>query len=182
MAEGSPGTGVQLGFKINSAYDVDPSVGSTSTPGFAEYANYFGSYRVWGASVKIEGCASNGGSGIPALVGMYPNSTSTVLSAIDSWAVAPMSVNKTVRSDTTGGGFNVFKLRKKFLFHQVLRITRRQFTDNFSYVGATNGNPSTILYLYVFGSAAGSGSATIFTYGIWVQMDVEFFNPAQLSS
>jgi hypothetical protein len=93
-----------------------------------------------------------------------------------------MSVHTTVRADTSGGGFNVFKFQKRYVFHEVLRITKRQFTDNFSYVGATNSNPATIVYVYVFGSAAGSGSATIFTFGIWVQMDVEFFNPVQLSS
>lgn len=180
MAETTASAGVQQTFKINSAYDVDPSVGSTSTAGFAEYAAFFSTYRVWGASIRFEGAASGGSSGTVAVVGMYPNATNTFLTSSDSWAVAPMSVNRTVRAETSSGGVNFFKLTKKYTFNEVLRITRRQFTDNFSYTGATSSNPATILYLSVFGFGIGTSSAVTFTYSIWVQMDVEFFNPIQL--
>jgi hypothetical protein len=40
-------------FTVNGAYDVDPTVGSTSTPGFAEYAAFYNFYRVVRCSYRV---------------------------------------------------------------------------------------------------------------------------------
>jgi len=41
-------------FTPNSAYDVDPTLGSTSTPGFASWAGLFGYYRVVGFDYEAD--------------------------------------------------------------------------------------------------------------------------------
>lgn len=44
----------QTRFQINGAYDVDPVLGSTNTPGFAEWASLYTYYRVVAASYDLE--------------------------------------------------------------------------------------------------------------------------------
>lgn len=39
-------------YKLNSAYDVNSAVGSTSIPGYSEYAQMYNVYRVMGAKIK----------------------------------------------------------------------------------------------------------------------------------
>jgi len=48
------GAAVSRRFTPNAAYDVDPTLGSTSTPGFSELATLFNYYRVVGYSYSIE--------------------------------------------------------------------------------------------------------------------------------
>jgi len=43
-------------YQVNSAYDVDPILGSTSTPGFAEWSTLYSYYRVIKVGYKVELC------------------------------------------------------------------------------------------------------------------------------
>jgi len=40
-------------FRPSSAYDIDPILGSTSIPGFNEFANFYGRYRVLMSKIKV---------------------------------------------------------------------------------------------------------------------------------
>jgi hypothetical protein len=48
------GLAAMVRFTPNGAYDVDPVLGSTSTPGFAEWSNFYNYYRVIKVSYKVE--------------------------------------------------------------------------------------------------------------------------------
>jgi hypothetical protein len=48
------GTVISKRYTPNAAYDVDPVLGSTSTPGFAEYAALYTYYRVHSYTIKIK--------------------------------------------------------------------------------------------------------------------------------
>lgn len=50
------GTTAMVRYTVNGAYDVDPVLGSTSTPGFAEWATLYTYYRVVKSGYKIEIC------------------------------------------------------------------------------------------------------------------------------
>lgn len=181
VTESAAGAGGQSFYKINSAYDVDSSVGSTSTPGFAEYSYFFSSYRVWAAEVMVIGSCAGGVSGSVATVVIYPSPTSVFLSSPASWTVAPLAVKKTIRADSTAGGSNLATLRKRYDFPTLLRISIPEFLNNFSYTASTTANPSTLVSLAVGVVGINSSTAVGFSYQIYVKMDVEFFFPVQLS-
>lgn len=48
------GTTAMVRYTVNGAYDVDPVLGSTNTPGFAEWATLYTYYRVVKVAYRIE--------------------------------------------------------------------------------------------------------------------------------
>lgn len=40
-------------FRPSSAYDIDPTLGSTSVPGFNEWASFYGRYRVLSSKINV---------------------------------------------------------------------------------------------------------------------------------
>lgn len=184
LTESAAGSGVARVYRLNGAYDVDTGVGSTSTPGFSEYAAFFSNYRVWTASVRVVGTAYGGTTGSMGTLIMYPNATNTFLAgagAGDAWAVAPYSVKRTVRGDSTSSN-NVVTLQARYDLPSVARITRNQYKTDMDYSAASNSTPSRQIQLSVCGFAINSGNAMSFTFMVYVQMDVEFFNPIQTAS
>lgn len=175
LTEAAATAGAVNTFKLNSVYDVDDSFASTSTPGFAEWSAFFANYRVWEASVRVEGVVSGGSTGACGLVCVFPNATNTFIAALGS--VAPMGVKKVVRADAGNGGPNAVKLQKRFSNSTVFRITPAQYAVDMDFSAGTAANPSRISRFGV--SVLGINSTTALTFGyiIWVEMLIEFFNP-----
>jgi len=181
LTEAAAGNGVQRVYRLNGAYDVDTTVGSTSTPGFAEMATFFSNYRVWSADVRVTFAASGASAGTPVQVGFYPNATNTYLTGPLSWIVAPGCHTSVISGDGTGGK-NVVTLTRHYDLPSIARVTRSQYRNDMDYSSVINTTPSRQLQLSVFGWGNSSGSAVKVTFTIWVAMDIEFFNPIQLSS
>lgn len=167
-------------YRLNGAYDVDTNVGSTSTPGFAEYANFFANYRVWRTRVQVEGTASGSSSGAH-IVALVPNSyTPTIPSATAAWLVQPMSVQR-LFANVTSGGSNVLRLDQSFDLPRLARLTRAQYADDMDFTANTAAVPSRQMYVAVANYSLGSSTVATFVYQILVSMEIEFFNPITLT-
>lgn len=182
LTEATPGAGVQRVFRLNGAYDVDTTVGSTSTPGFSEYSLFYSNYRVWSADVKAEISGSTSGSpGAHGIVGYYPNATNTFLTNPSTWLVAPGAVTRTITIDGTGGR-SIGTIVRRYDLPSVAHITRNQYKTDMDYSSTTTSIPGRQIQLAVFGVGSGSSSAASFVFTVWIAMDIEFFNPIQMST
>jgi hypothetical protein len=57
-------------FRPSAAFDIDPALGGTSMPGFAELSQQYSMYRVYGSSIKVT--ASNPSTTIPVSLIVCP--------------------------------------------------------------------------------------------------------------
>lgn len=179
LTESVAGQGAVNTYKLNSVYDVDDTFGSTSTPGFTEWAAFFANYRVWETSVRIAGSVSGAATGGIAVVTVFPNATNTFVAGLGM--VAPMGV-KLVRQADGVGGVHTFDIRKRFHIPTVLRITNAQYNNEADYAAATSANPAKIARFGVSVQGVNSASVVTAAYTIWVEMLIEFYTPYILAS
>lgn len=169
-------------YRLNSAYDVDTGVGSTNTPGFNEWSAFFNNYRVWRTHVRVEGGVSGGSSGALATVGLVPNSfQATLPSSKIYWISQPGVVHQTI-SQLSNGGRTICVLDKQYSLPTIFRITKRQFMDDMDFTATTGSNPSRQAYVAVTLNSINSSTVMSFSFTIVVSMEIEFFNPIQLST
>jgi len=178
LTEAAAGTGVVNTFKLNSAFDVDDSFGSTNTPGFTEYASFFSAYRVWESSVRIEGTLA--GATLPgnAMIGLWPNATNTFL--ITQMYSAPMGLRRVLRADNAAAVTH-FQMKKRFSNPTVFRITKQQYNTDMDFTANVSANPVRIARFGVGVQGINSTTPVTAVYTIWVEMFIEFFNPYILS-
>jgi hypothetical protein len=182
IVEGAAGTGAFQFYRLNSAYDVDTSVGSTSTPGFAEWSTFFTNYRVWRTRVRIEGNVNNLTQGGIGTVSLIPNPLQPTLpSSAVSWPVQYGAIHQTV-NNLNSGGHNLIVLDKQFSLPTVFRITPSQYKNEFDFSATTTTNPTRQAYVAVAMKSYDSGTVAGFSYQIYVSMEVEFFNNVLLAS
>jgi hypothetical protein len=182
LIEGSVGTGAFNFYRLNSVYDVDTSLGSTSTPGLSEWSAFFGNYRVWRTRVRIEATVNNMSVGGTATFSLVPNPLQPTLpSSASSWPVQYGAIHKTI-TNVTSGGSNLVTLDKQYNLASVFRITQQQYKDDFDFTAAVNTNPARQAYVAV--AVKSYNSTTIAAAGgqIYVSLDVEFFNNILLAT
>jgi hypothetical protein len=182
LIEGSVGIGAFNFYRLNSVYDVDTSLGSTSTPGLSEWSAFFGNYRVWRTRVRIEATVNNLSVGGTATFSLVPNpSQPTLPSSASSWPVQYGAIHKTI-TNVTSGGSNLVTLDKQYNLASVFRITQQQYKDDFDFSAAVNANP--VRQAYVAVAVKSNNSTTIAGAGgqIYVSLDVEFFNNILLAT
>lgn len=182
LSEAAANTGIIRLFRLNSPYDVDTTVGSTSTPGFAEYSAFFANYRVWSTKVMAEVSANGGTTGSLATVVMFPFPAGSVAVTSTTWSVQPYALHRTIQSIATNGGRNMTTLKGTFHLPSIARITPQQYLNEKDYSSTVSNNPVQSLSLGVGGYGLNSASAITFTIQIYVQFEVEFFNPIPLSA
>jgi hypothetical protein len=167
---------------MNSVYDVDTSLGSTTTPGFTEWSAFFNNYRVWRLHVRAEITISGVSSGGIATVCLVPNSFQATLpsSAID-WSVQPQAIHRTI-TPIANGGSNLAVLDKEYWLPRIFRITDSQFRDDMDFTATTGSNPSRQAYFAVTVQGLNSANAATLNAQLYFAMEIEFFNPIQLST
>jgi hypothetical protein len=182
ITEGAAGAGAFRYLRLNSAYDVDTTLGSTSTPGFAEWSAFYNNYRVWSTAVSAEVTVSGGGTGAVATVALVPNALQATLPTNPViWPVQPQSLHRNILA-ATSGGHNKATFRKRYDIASLFRVTRSQFSNDFDFTATTSANPARQAYLAftVYGNASSSAFAAV--YQVYVSMEIEFFNPVQLAT
>lgn len=182
ITEGAAGAGAARYFRLNGVYDVDTTLGSTSTPGFSEWAAFYQNYRVWKTRVRIEGFATGGVGATLAQVSLVPNGSAASLPAnIYSWPVQPFakSVNICYRGD---GGMNKATLDSTFDLPKLAHLTSTQYANDMDFSASNSTTPSRQLFAAVTVVGFGSAAVVTLTFQIWVSMLVEFFNPVQLNA
>jgi hypothetical protein len=182
FSEAAVGTGAFNFYRLNSVYDVDTSLGSTSTPGLTEWSAFFTNYRVWKTRVRIEATVNNLSVGGTATFSLVPNPLQPTLpSSASSWPVQYGAIHKTI-TNVTSGGTNLVILDKQYNLSSVFRITPQQYKDDFDFTAPVTANPTRQAYLAV--AVKSNNSTTTAGAGgqIYVSLDVEFFNNVLLAS
>jgi hypothetical protein len=182
ITESAAGVGAFRYFRLNSAYDVDTTVGSTTMPGFAEWSSFFNNYRVWYTRVRLEGAVTGLGGNALATVCLVPNSfQATLPSAAGTWSVQPLSSHRSL-VNTTSGGNNMVRFDRTFQLPSIMRITTSQYKNDMDFSGTIGSNPARQGYLAVTVAGLNSSSAVSLAVQLYIAMDIEFFNPIQLST
>lgn len=182
LVEGAAGAGAYRFLRMNSLYDVDTTLGSTSVPGFAEWAAFYTNYRVESVAFKIQAAASGASAGTMAQVTFTPNPLQPVLpSSPETWGVQPGAIQKTILMYSNGGA-NRATLVKRYSMPKVFKVTDEQFRSDFDFTATTASNPARQAYLAVTAYGIGSSTPVTLIVNAWVSMEVEFFNPTLLSS
>lgn len=182
ITESAAGVGAFRYFRLNSAYDVDTTLGSTTIPGFAEWSAFYSNYRVWSTAVHYEGSVQGGSAGSMATVCLVPNSSQATLpSSANTWPVQPQTLHRTILMYGSGGA-NKVTFTRRYDIASIFRVTRSQFLNDFDFSATTSSNPARQAYLAITVQGNASSSAVVLTSVIYFSMEVEFFNPIQLST
>jgi hypothetical protein len=73
------------------------------------------------------------------------------------------------------------KLDRTYDIPEIFRVTKSQFRNEFDYTATTASNPSRQAYVAVTVAAPGTTSVVTLTAQVYVAMEIEFFNPIQLT-
>lgn len=182
FSESAAGVGAFRYYRLNSAYDVDTTLGSTTTAGFAEWSAFYSNYRVWSAAVHLEAAVSGGSAGSVATVCFVPNSLQATLPTNpEVWPVQPQAVHRTILMYSSGGANKVTHTRR-YAIPTICRVTQAQFMNDFDFTATTASNPARQAYLAVTVHGTNSSTAVTLFGQFYLSMEIEFFNPIQLSS
>jgi hypothetical protein len=158
-------------YRMNSAYDPDPNLGSGSIAGFSEWAAFYGNYRVNGIMYEISIVNKEP---VPLQVVIAPTITDvgSNYSAINELSEVPFAKSQIV---SNSGGMDRCRFKGYIPMHEILGDKLKYKSDP-QFSGLTTGNPSTMFYLNVGAwtlggafSGQGVGMTLRFTYY------VEFF-------
>lgn len=160
------GAYTNLRWHMNSAYDVDPLVGSTAIAGFTEITALYGSYRVIGCKATFE-FTNNEAFAVQLYAGPYQlnvDPTGNNLHGVD-WLM-----NKDFKQTnvSAAGGMDKGKIVLNMSFPKL--YSKQVLTDD-SFAGAATGSPGLGLWC-VFG-ALPPGAKTFTTAGVSVFAHLE---------
>lgn len=160
----------------NSAYDVNPSLLSTSTPGFAEWAAMYYNYRVMGGNLKVT--MMNGHATNPVYFGIYFSNSATAVSVWSS-AIAMKGQNwsRQVLLSPNNGDSKCMQTLKVYCPFTSLVGEKGMYKNDDNYQAFTTGNPSTLMYMYVYLASfdGASNVAAISPMKMEYTMYVDFF-------
>jgi len=162
------------------AYDIDPSIGSTPTAGYSEWAALYGSFRVISASAKFSAVSSSSTSGVSAV--LLPLNIDPGSAPADS-VVAEWPSNTYAKSKMLGFiGSPPTTLSMRMTTEKIFGSAMVRFDDNFS--GLTSGTGPINNWFFAFGLIADSAVAAPLRvpYENNFVLRVEFFDRRSLSS
>jgi len=153
-------------FTPNGAYDVDPILGSTNTPGFAEMAILYSYYRVIKVGYRLEICNNE----------TFPVRVYSVLQNTDPGTVGNLQFpgNPMAKSFllSAKGGMDRTVLSDTKQVATVAGARGVEFEDN--YRAVVTANPLDLIYLGIGGNSIGiaflpNGVTTTGTIKMWVR-------------
>lgn len=169
-------------YRPSSAYDLDPTIASTATIGFSEWATLYQYYRVHAVTVKI---SVYNQSNIPVGIVLFPSNTDPgnglAWNQLREYSANPGGIMKVAHSLT--GAPSACIIRKKYTADFVLGSDTYKYDD--SYASLTNGSPGNNWYVG-FGAFSLEGAAVNWTgkidYTVELIVNVEFYEPKLLTS
>lgn len=156
-------------YYLNSAYDFNAALASTSIPGFQEWSYLYRNYRVM--AVKASITAVNNATGKPVIVGFIANPYATGL--LTSWKAFMESTSNPhtrQRELSSPGGMD----RASFKIYVPLAKLigdRREYLADDHYSAAISASPAVLLYGYLYCATA---SGNFFGGGDSVQFRARF--------
>jgi len=165
------GTVISKRYTPNAAYDVDPVLGSTSTPGFAEYAALYTYYRVHSYTLKIK-FSNLDNLGISLYI--VNSNTDPGTGGTNYHNYAQSAFGKTFELAPFYSGTGSVSLRQTVQVHKLLGMPTMQ-ADSFRSV--TTSIPSDLVY-FGFGiySNAGTNFANGISYTGTITMNTRFYS------
>lgn len=156
-------------YRPNAAYDIDPSLGSTETYGFDEYAALYTYYRVVGFSYKIT-CANK--EFVP--VNLYLLNTNKQPSTVGTnfllYSSNPYCSSKLV-SQT--GGISTHTFSGHIKYSRLLGSNNVETADSFR--ALTTGVPTDTFWLAVGAESSGGSLATGVSLDVTLTLHVRFY-------
>lgn len=140
------GTSAQkVEYKINSMYDINSAIASTTVPGYTEYTQMYGTYRVLGVKIKTT-FLTNSDVTTPFNVGIIMHNTQLAGIGWTDWQRYLRSNRHCVTSTMTSQKPVTLSLYRKL---GTVWGDKRQYLSNDGFSGGVGANPSLLLYGYV---------------------------------
>jgi hypothetical protein len=169
----------------NNAYDVDPNLGSVSTQGFAEWANFFILYRVVGYEYSIE--VSNGNTAPMFFTILNSNSQMSLPNGIGtSIDLSPYANNPNAQSILlagSGSSKGYHKFTKKLSISDVVGSVAPETEDN--YRSLVTSGPTDLTYILMGVTSAQLGTVYVtnpVSVVVHLRMFVRFYERKQLTA
>lgn len=181
LAESASGIGGSYAFRLNSPYDPDSSgVGSVAT-GFNQWLNFYRNYRVTKVTVRLRGQVAGGTSATSAAeVIMIPVALQAVIpSDAYLWKTLPHAKSQFI-TVASNGGKNVVDMQQTFDVADVLKVSKKQYAQDFDFTGSSTTNPERQAFVMVGVLGVGVTTAVTLAYTISLTYQVEWFNPIPL--
>ncbi len=169
---GGAGTGgIARRFTPNGAWDVDPVLGSTATPGFDEYAVFYDYYRVVGYRYEIEIVNRDT---IP-IIAYVLNTNTDPSTAITNWTQYSMQQYCTSKvMAPNASGQSKVRFRSAYKISQVLGSLIPETDD--LYAALVSTTPADLIWCSVGIQPTGSGAlANSCDFSIKIFMDIRFY-------
>jgi len=163
-------------YRMNSAYDPDPALGSGSLSGFTEWAAFYYNYRVLSFQYEIN--LTNNES-FPVVIVSSPTNNDVGLNYTNLTQISELQYGKS-RCLSPKGGQDRIRYQGKLLLSDVLGDDSYYYDPN--YYSAVTSNPSNLLYFNVgFGD---NSNVQVNGVGCFIRLsyEVEFFDRKTLAS
>jgi hypothetical protein len=162
-------------FKPTAAYDVDPNVASTATPGFSEMAAFYLSYRVKGSRIKVQVVNQSSTAGELIVVPLNLDPGAAILpNTVISWKSNPYSKFNMI---STAGG-PVTTVSQQMTTRKIYGNKMTDYDDNFS--SPTSSTPVNN-WFWAIGVYTMATTTSTFLLDLCIDMDVEFFDRRYLT-
>jgi hypothetical protein len=165
-------------YRPTAAFDVDPLLASTATPGFAEFAAFYNTYRVTASNARIVMSQRSSESlvGVLAPVLFDPGASPTY-NTIASWSSTPFS--KHMQIPPIGG--DSITLAQSMSTEKIHGTDMVYYDNNFA--ATVTGIPGNNWY-WVVGILASPAPAanTVVNVMVDIEMGVEFYDRKALTS
>jgi len=168
-------------YKMNSAFDVDPLVGSTTLVGFTEWSAFYGAYRVLRASGFIDFVNNEA---FPVIVYVGPSRNAGLDPGANSIGGLDWPSNALFKRHILSAKGGQDRIRLKFNFDFPVLYSKQVLADD-NFAGAVTANPSILLYMVC--GALTTGSDTFTTAGgvsqdVAIHLDILFYKPILLTT
>jgi len=161
-------------FNPNCAYDVDPSLASTETYGFDEYAHLYSYYRVISYKYAITLANMNSADNLQALNTYVVNSNTDPTvdgTRFDLYSTNPHCQSAMLSSSASGGARHVF--RKTLRCSVVAGDPTVETAD--SYRSTVDSTPSDKLWLTFAFESLNTNPEMHLAYDVLITMNVRFY-------
>jgi len=166
-------------YKMNSSYDVDPLVGSTTLVGFTELSALYAAYRVLKVHGFIDLC-NNEAFPVVAYVGPNRNQSDPGANSINGLEWPSNAMFKRHLLSAKGGQD---RIRIPFSFNLPKIYSKQVLTDdNFS--ASVTSDPAILVYMICGAIATGSNVLTVagVSLDVAIRQEVMFYKPKLLTT
>jgi hypothetical protein len=172
---------VAVRFRPSSAFDVDPTIGGTTMPGFTELGTLYSSYRVLSSTIKVNAVlGTTSPAGTPTMVVLPLNldpGGSPSAATVVSWPGNPFAQYKLLPTN----GSTVTQMSLSMSTEKIFGSKTVYFDDN--YQALVSASPVLNWYWAIgFVISPSVASNVTIAYSIEIESGIEFFERKQMNN